>query len=234
MIKIYLKLLFYLTCFAVVGVIAAFLFYEVVGFDRTVEVPSLIGKSVSEAEELLNKTGLSLIVGGEGYDPEIPAGNIIKQDIMPGERIKKRSEIRIVASMGAEIFSMPSFEGQRLKGAKLTLNNLGIEIGKVTKVHSDFVEEGVIIAQRPLPGNVGRNKINFLVSLGGYDVSYICPSFINMSVDDARSLAMELGFSFKALKKGSRVIFQKPEAGVIMSRGDTVEVTLGRGWGLWF
>ncbi len=228
------KLLFYFIGFIIIGAIAAFLVFELVDFDRRVSVPLLIGKSIPKATELLKERKLSLNVEGEDYNAENPEGYIIRQDIRPGERIKKGMDINVFVSKGAEMFSMPSFEGQLLADVKLTLINLGMEVRKVTRVHSDTVEKGRIIAQRPLPGNVGGNKVNFLVSLGRYEVSYRCPSFVNMTIDDARELAGALGLELIELDKGSRIIFQKPEAGAIVKRGDSVEVTRGRGWGFWF
>ena len=76
-----------------------------------------------------------------------------------------------------------------LEDARLTLINLGIKIRKLTWVHSDTIKKGRIIAQRPLPGNIASNEINFLVSLGHYAVSYKCPSFVNMTIEDAKMLA---------------------------------------------
>ena len=55
-----------------------------------------------------------------------------------------------------------------------------------------------------------------------------------MRIDDARSLADKLGIRLIEKEKGSRVIFQKPEAGAIIKKGDMIEVKLGRGWGTWF
>jgi serine/threonine-protein kinase len=228
------RIVFYLAGFITVGVIAVFLILEVIGLNRTVTVPSLIGMDVSEARGLLEGKGLSLKVEGEEYDAEVPEGHIMRQDVKPGEEVGRGTVIKIFISKGANILSMPSFEGQPLEDVKLTLINLGLETGRITWVHSDTVEKGRIIAQRPLPGNVGSNKVNFLVSLGPYDVSYKCPSFVNLTIDDARALADRLGLRLIEREDGGRVIFQKPEAGVIVKRGDTVEVTLGRGWGLWF
>ena len=234
MIKNFLKILFYLSGFAAVCIIAAFLFFELIGFDRQVNVPLITGKSVHEAEDLLSGSKLTLKVEGEAHDPEMPVGYIIRQDVKSGKSVKPGTQIKVLVSMGVEVFSMPSFEGQQLGEVKLTLSNLDMEIGKITRVHSDTVEKGGVIAQRPLPGYVGSNKVNFLVSRGRYKVSYKCPSLINMSLDDARGLTEALGLKLVELKKGGRVIFQKPEAGTVMKWGDAVEVTLGRGWGLWF
>lgn len=219
----------------IIGLIAvALIIYKIVDFYAPVKVPMLAGKSVNEAERLLRDKGLSLIVEGEDYGPAIPEGQIIRQDIKPGEEIKRGTAIRVFVSSGAGMVSMPSFEGQILDEVKLTLINLGMKIGKVTRVSSETVEAGRVIAQRPLPGNAVGNEVNFLVSKGMYNVSYICPSFVNMSIDDARGLAGLLGLKLIEQEEGNKVTHQKPAAGTVINRGDSVEVTLSRGWGLWF
>jgi len=234
MIKDIFKILCYLIAFVSLGAAVAFLVYKIIDFDDTGRVPDVVGKSVTEAEEELNGRKLLLSIKGKEHHDEIREGHIISQTISPGERIKAGTDMEVIVSRGQEIYSMPSFEGQLLEDAKLTISNLEMKIKKVTWVHSDSVREGKVIAQRPLPGNITGNEVNFLVSLGPYKVSYRCPSFVNMTIDDARVLAKEIGIRLIEKDRGSRVIFQQPEAGVHIESGDAVEVKLGRGWGMWF
>ncbi|MBI5663710.1 MAG: PASTA domain-containing protein [Nitrospirae bacterium] len=232
--KNYLKLSVYFMSFLIVGAAAAFLVFKVVGFDKGGEVPLIEGKSLTEAAEILNRNKLLLSVQGKEYNDEVPEGRIISQKTKPGERAKPGAYVEVIVSKGREMYSMPAFEGQMIEDAKLTLNNLGIKIKKVTSVHSDSIGKGMIITQRPLPGNTAGNEINFLVSLGPYARSYRCPAFVNMAIDDARKLAKELGIELVEKESGSKVIFQRPEAGAVIKNGDQVEVKLGRGWGGWF
>lgn len=229
-----LRLIFYILTLAAAGIVAAMLIMKVMNFDKSGVVPELEGLSITGASEIMMKRKLLLNVRGKEYNERIQEGHIISQDVRPGEKIRVGTEIGVIVSRGGELYSMPSFEGQRLEDARLSLINLSMKIRKVTSVHSDTVEKGRIIAQRPLAGESRSNEINFLVSLGPYAVAYRCPSFVNMTADDARHLAAELGIVLMGKEKGSKVIFQKPEAGAAVARGDTVEVTLGRGWGLWF
>ncbi len=230
----YLKITGYFMSFIALGAVAAFLVFKIVSSDKTGEVPLLEGKSLTEAAEYLNKNKLLLSIQGKEYHNEIPEGRIISQKIKPGDKVKAGTHVEVIVSKGQEMYSMPSFEGQMFEDAKLTLNNLGIKIKKVTSVHSDSMAKGMIIAQRPLSGNSAGNEINFLVSLGPYIRSYRCPAFVNMTIDDARRLAKELGIELVEKESGSKVIFQKPEAGAIIKNGESVEVKLGRGWGVWF
>ena len=55
-----------------------------------------------------------------------------------------------------------------------------------------------------------------------------------MTTEDARMLAVELGIKLNEKESGVRVIDQKPAAGTIINKGDSVEIVLGRGWGMWF
>jgi beta-lactam-binding protein with PASTA domain len=121
-----------------------------------------------------------------------------------------------------------------INDVELTLKKLGMKMGKITKVHSDTVEKNRVITQRPLPGYFSDNKVNLVVSLGPYDVSYRCPLFVDMTIDEARKVARALGLKLIEQDEGRVVVFQKPEAGAIVKKGDSVEVTLGLGGGLWF
>jgi beta-lactam-binding protein with PASTA domain len=235
MFKNYRKYLLYFVIFAVLGSGGAYMVFEKLGIGNTAAVPALTGKSITEATEILNKRKLSLNIKSRNYDNNVPEGYIIKQLKEPGTKLKAGSAVDVIVSrgQGGEMFAMPSFEGQLLDEAKLTLNNLDIKTGKVTWVHSDTADKGVIIAQRPLPGNTESNEINFLVSLGPYDVFYKCPSFIKMTIYDARALADKLGIKLIEQNEGSKVISQKPEAGTLIKKGDSAEVTLGRSR-MWF
>ena len=234
MIKNFFRLLGYFIAFLSAAAAAVYLVFYIINYDKTGEVPLLVGKSVSESSELLNKRKLLIKIIDEEYHDEIDKGFISRQEVEAGREIPVGTEVGVIVSSGQELYSMPSFEGQSLDDAKLTLVNLGMKIGKVTMVHSDTVMKNRIIAQRPLPGNIKRNEVNFLVSLGPYNVSYKCPSFVNMTLEDARMLAAKLGISLVEKGQGRRVIFQKPEAGAVVKTGGSVEVKLGSGWGMWF
>ncbi|MEE8329781.1 MAG: PASTA domain-containing protein [Thermodesulfovibrionia bacterium] len=234
MLKNSFRLMLYFLGFAVLGGIAVFLFFRLVNFDRTIEVPSLIGKSIPDAEGFLKDKGFSLKIEGEGYDLEIPRDYIIRQDIKQGEKVESGTVIKVFVSKGKAMFTIPYFEGMDINDVELTVKRSGIEIGKITMVRSDTVEKDRVITQRPLPGYFSDNKVNLVVSLGLYDVSYRCPLFVDMTIIEARKTAKALGLKLVEQKRGRVVVLQKPEAGTIVKKGDSIEITLGRSWGLWF
>ncbi|RJQ50008.1 MAG: PASTA domain-containing protein [Nitrospiraceae bacterium] len=234
--KNFLRFFMYFVIFAALGAAGAYLFSEKAGFWKAGQVPLLEGKSIAEAGELLKKRKLTLSVKGQEANSEIPEGHIIRQLAGSGNKIPAGSEVGVIVSRGkAEgILSIPSFEDQLLNEAKMTVANLDMKLGKVTWVHSDTVEKEKIIAQRPLPGSVNSSEINFIVSLGPYDVLYKCPSFVNMTVEAARTLSEELGIGLNEKGEGNKIVSQKPGEGEMIRRGDLVEVTLGSGRWMWF
>jgi serine/threonine-protein kinase len=228
------KLAIYFFSFLILGGIAGFLIFKIINFEKRAEVPLITGKSVTEALEILKERGLLLEIEGEEYDEKIAKNHIIAQGIEQGERIEKRASIEVIVSKGKALFKIPYLEGLNINDVQMTLKNMDLAIGKITKVHSYTVDKNIIIAQRPLPGYSDENRVNILVSLGLYDVMYRCPVFVDMTVNEARKVAAEIGLRLLEKGRGSVVVFQKPEAGAVVKKGDIVEITLGRGWGLWF
>ncbi|MCK5427008.1 MAG: PASTA domain-containing protein [Thermodesulfovibrionia bacterium] len=228
------KFVLYGLGFIVLSGILVLLVFKIISLEKSVKVPMIIGKSISEATELLEERGLFLGVEGKEYNLEIPSDYIISQDRAEGEKIKKGSSIKVFVSMGKAIFKIPYLEGSDIDDVEQILMELDVKIGKITRVHSYTVKKDIVIAQRPLPGFSEDNTVNLLVSSGLYTVSYRCPSFLNMTIHEARKSATILGLRLIEHDSGSVIVFQKPEAGTIITKGDAVEVTLGRGWGLWF
>ena len=87
MLKNIFKILFYSITFIAVGMVAAFLVYKILNFDKTGEVPVLVGKSITEASELLNKRKLFLNIKGKEHNNEVPEGYILEQDVESGKEI---------------------------------------------------------------------------------------------------------------------------------------------------
>lgn len=240
MIRNYLKYILYFVFFAVLGAGGAYIYFAKINNERTGEVPSLVGKSVTEAKELLNKRKLDFNIEGKDYHEEIPDGHIARQLVGPGVKKHAGYVVGIIVSRGKgqgheqSMFLMPSFEEHLFDEAKQSLNDLDLRLGKVTWVHSDTVEKGKIIAQRPVPGSINIKEIHFLISLGPYDVIYRCPSFVNMAAEDARKLSENLGIILIEQNEGNKIVSQRPEDGAIIRKGDSVEVTLGNGRQMWF
>jgi beta-lactam-binding protein with PASTA domain len=212
--------------FVLLGLVFGYLTFKVLSFSRTVEVPELYGKSPLEANKLLTKIGLYLKIEGEDYDSTVPTGNILRQDVPAGNKVKERRSITVVISKGPRVKSIPLLVNETLLNAESILLQKGLKITKEIKVHSDTVEKDRIVAQKPGPDERISDQITILVSLGPYDIIYYCPDFIGMSSEQANELIKKLNMKMEISGTGETVETQKPEPGRQIKAGDTIYLKL--------
>jgi serine/threonine-protein kinase len=216
----------YILSFIILGLVFGYLTFNVLSFTRTVEVPDLHGQSLLEANKLLTDSGLYLKIEGEDYDSFIPQGNVVRQDIPPGNKVKERRAIKVVISKGPRVKSVPMLVNETLANAETLLLQEGLKIGKVIGVHSDIVEKDKIVAQDPTPDEPVSDKITVLVSLGPYVRLYHCPDFRGMSAEEAQQLVKKLDLTADIEGSGEKVERQKPDPGKQIKTGDIIHLKL--------
>lgn len=69
---------------------------------RTVDVPSVIGKSEEGAADLLDSAGLRMVVKSRVHDEIIPADAVCDQYPPAGTTVKSGQLVRVSLSLGAE------------------------------------------------------------------------------------------------------------------------------------
>lgn len=226
------KTLKYVSVFALVCVVSGYVAFKILSSGLPVEVPAVTDRTVPEAREALEKLGLTLFVQSEEHDRSVPEGRIISQDIPAGSSVRGKAEVSVVVSKGPQVRQIPSVIGLGLDAAKKTLLKENLQLEKSIFVHSDTVEKGKIIAQRPAPDEWTGEGITLIASAGPYDIIYYCPFFLGMYKDDALLLAAELGLNaeLREAVSGARFVSeQNPEPGGQIKQGDTLYLILGEG-----
>jgi serine/threonine-protein kinase len=221
-----IKFPIYMLAFILLGLIFGYLTFKFLSFSRTVEVPNLYGKSPLESNKLLTRNGLYLKIEGEDYDPAVPPGNILRQDVPAGNKVKERRGIKVVISKGPRVKSVPMLVNETLLNAEPMLLQKGLKIAKIIMVHSDTVEKDKIVAQKPGPDEEVSDHITVLVSLGPYDVIYHCPDFKGMSFEQAKDIIKKLNLKIETEGSGEEIETQKPEPGRRVKAGDTIYLKL--------
>ena len=225
----FIKIPLFFALFILLGLTFGFLTFKILSFSRTVEVPSLTNLTMLEANESLSRTGLYLNIEGEDFDPTIQAGRIIRQDVPPGNKVKEKRSIKVIVSKGPRISSLPQLVHETLADAESLLMQKGLSIGKTIYVHSDTVEKGKIVAQKPEPHERLSDKITVLVSLGPHELVYFCPDFINKSIENAQETAEKIGLSLESKGSGNIVSAQKPKPGSLVKNTDKIYLELKEG-----
>lgn len=216
----------YMLVFIVVGLLSGYLTFKVLSFSKTVEVPDLKGKNIIEANDILGKRGLYLKIEGEDFDPVISPGHIIRQDTPQGNKVKEQRWIKVVLSKGPKVLSVPDLVGQNIDEAELTAVRSGLKINRIVRVHSDTIEKGLVIAQRPNPDEAMKDGLSIVVSSGPYDIIYYCPDFTGKGMDDALDIAEKLRIKVEFTGSGRKVKTQKPRPNSMIKTGDTIYLHL--------
>lgn len=215
-----------LVAVGVVG-ITYFLFMQTSAADVT--VPTVTGKTLEEAQQILGAAGLRSRVGRRQASSDLPALSVISQDPEGGRKVVDGAEVALVISEGPEEVDVPSLAGLSRQEAEELLAGAGLVPGNVAREPSDTVPEGKIISQTPASGRIEKGEpVGFVISTGKNLVPV--PDVTGMTEDAATSALSEAGLTAKTqagcdnTKAQGRVTAQEPGSGEEVA--DNTEVTL--------
>src|SRR5579863_336438 len=118
---------------------------------REVNMPNLVGKNVSEANNLLRSRGLVLRVADRLYS-ELPINVVVRQSPPPGMLMKVSQQAHVVLSLGQRQLQIPLLEGNSLRVSRIELLRAGLQVGEVSNVTMPDAPVDQVIQQTPRPG----------------------------------------------------------------------------------
>jgi eukaryotic-like serine/threonine-protein kinase len=203
---------------------------------QEVQVPTLIGRRVTEAGMVAERQRLSVRVEGRRHDPKVPADRIAAQEPAPGSTLKSHRTVRVWVSLGPRRLTVPVVEGDSLRSARLSLEQAQVGVGRVVEV-DDPAGEGTILVQHPPAGETDTvaDGVSLLVSRGARSREYVMPDLIGKSTDDvlealrrAQLKVPEIRYrSYTGVLPGT-VLRQAPAAGYRVTRETAVSLEVSR------
>lgn len=133
------------------------------------QAPNIVNMSLDDAQEELEKYGLTLKVRREEYDSSVERDHIISQTPVEGTEVEEGDIITVVVSKGGNTTHVPNVIGVSLSEAKRMLSDNNLKVGDTKYEHNAVYKEGVVLSQSPTPGasNIQEGeKINLVVSKG--------------------------------------------------------------------
>ena len=111
-------------------------------------IPNLVGKTVDEAKKILEENKLTYVEEESTYNTEYEAGQIISQTppFVEGRKIKQKTEVKVVVSLGTEKTKVPKLKGLTKQEAEDAADEAKIKLEFVEEI-SKTVEAGIIIKQ---------------------------------------------------------------------------------------
>ena len=115
---------------------------------KDVAIPNLVGKTVDEAKKILEENKLTYVEEESTYSTEYEAGQIISQNppFVEGRKIKQKTEVKVVVSLGTEKTKVPKLKGLTKEEAEDAADGAKIKLEFIEET-SKTVEAGIIIKQ---------------------------------------------------------------------------------------
>jgi beta-lactam-binding protein with PASTA domain len=205
----------------------------------TVTVPSFVGQTARDASAEVARLHLTSSIISHTTSDKYPKNVIVNQQPAAGSAVREGRQVSFVISDGIVARLMPDLRYQSMREVNLDLARSRLQIGKTTYVKSDVVPEGHVVDQDPSPlTNVSEgDAVDLTLSKGGA-ASLRVPSFVGMSVDEARAAADKAGLKFgqivwTPLGSGGpahgQVARQMPAAGTKINSYDPVSIQVSAG-----
>ncbi len=159
-----------------------------------IEVPSFVGKTYEEAEQIALEAGLELTKGEDVYSPDQEEGLITSQTPTEGSVVSSGKLITVYVSKGKKDGVVPKIVGMDYKEAETYLATFGFELG-IVKTEENTLPENQIITQSVAEGTTASKgtKIDVTVSDGKGKEKVEMPSLIGKTPDEASGILDNLG-----------------------------------------
>jgi len=238
--KGYHPIVFYLLVIAGAFVLGIVIFNYIVlpllvGRGDVAIVPEINGMRVSPAEEVCRSSGLRLMVTGERYSEEYPAGIVIDQDPGSGESLKGNRTVRVIISSGERMEEVPPMAGESMRQAELLLDAARLGKGRIARVFSPGSGPNLVLASSPAAGSRAAtgSKIDILLSMTGEPKVFLMPDLRGMDLPFVKGKLEENGFEVARVvsRKESgffpnTILSQTPAPGCMIMEGGAIELVV--------
>lgn len=221
---------------AVLLAVIVFVLVRVLG-SKSVNVPEIVNMDIVQAQELLEKSELSICITRKEINDEVDENTVLEQSPKGGEKAEKGSVVNVTISEKSVEVSIPELKNYDKDLAVDILKNAGFKV-EIEEVASDEFASGTVISQSQSGKGQTGSTITVTVSKNDKETSdktVKVPSVVGKTVAQAIKLfdgklyvsVVEEQFS-DTVPKGV-IIRQTPQADAKASLYTTVEVTVSKG-----
>jgi len=182
---------------------------------RIVEMPNVVGKPISEAQQLLAAKRLQLRVADRVYSA-LPLDSVVRQSPAPGEQMKVSQVGHVVLSLGPQTVTIPNLEGHSVRVARIALLQAGLQLGEVSNVYWDTTDPDIVLKQDPPFGsNATSPRVDLLVAAGPRPASYIMPGLVGLEQEAADRILSSAGLR---VAKRTPVVQEAAATGTVLNQ----------------
>lgn len=207
------------------------------GDNEMVEVPDIVGKSLEDAQKLLEEHDLKYVL--KPVDSSKPANEVTKQEPEAGEEVEEGTEVKIFYSKEESGITIPDVKGKTKTQAQRTLEELGLVVDTMKEKYSDSVEKGKVCGTDPVTGSSVEegSSVTIYVSKGPEGDMVKVPNIVNKTIEVAQEKLADAGLDYPdepnyvysdKVSKG-RIVSQSLKSGTKVEQGTVVEFTVSLG-----
>jgi serine/threonine protein kinase len=133
-----------------------------------VTVPNVVGMTVSQAQQILEKSKLQGIVSVSIYHYNVPEGRVIESKPKEGMLVKESRTVKLIISKGKGDVVVPDISGRNIRTATEIAQKMGLNVIVQSEVFSYDQPKGTIISQYTTPNETvsEHSDIRVTVSKG--------------------------------------------------------------------
>jgi eukaryotic-like serine/threonine-protein kinase len=195
-----------------------------------VEVPSLIGKTKSQAISSLSAVGLELGTAKPVNSTEFPEGQIMTQDPKPLTKADPNTKVNVTISAGEAKIQVPDVVGKPIETARQQLSAAGFTVKEIPT--NDSQKAGTVVDASPTGAQPRGTEISLKVANGKVRI----PDVVDLTEDQATQQLRDAGFVVAPVettsnKPAGTVAKQEPVGGKDTSwadKGSKVTIFISR------
>ena len=202
-----------------------------------IEVPTLTGLTLAQAESAITAAGLEIGAQTEGYSSAVASGSVMAQVPAAGWLVSPGTAVELTVSKGISTnVTVPNVVGLSRTQAESSLSAAHLTVGTVSDAYSASLPVNSVLSQYPAPGTqaVTGASVNLVVNRGTAPVAV--PPLAGMTREQASTALQTAGLALGAVTEEfsstvatGRAISQSPQAGVTVAPATAVNVVLSKG-----
>ncbi|MER7394410.1 Stk1 family PASTA domain-containing Ser/Thr kinase [Streptomyces sp. NPDC000151] len=196
------------------------------------DVPSLVGKTLSEAKEAGRNGDFEVVRGGSKTCDNAKKGQVTKQNPKPPATIGKGDTVTVTMCTGPAKVTVPDVLGYTFDKAKSILENKGFTDIQQTTEESDQTP-GHVIKQDPAGQGEAAKDSTITLTVAAAKPKTSVPDVTNKPFDQAQKQLTDLGFKVTRTDQESdqpadTVLSQDPAGGSQAENGATITLTVAK------
>jgi beta-lactam-binding protein with PASTA domain len=200
------------------------------------ELPDVVERPVSQADSILSRYGLRLIIDRSEYHPVLPESTVVFQNPSPYTHVKRGRRIYVTISAGERQVMVPRIVGISERDAQFKIQQAGLTAGEIRYQVSTYPQNVVCAQDLPPNSEVPENtEISYTVSLGRSKSVYTVPDVVGREYSEGITMIRREGLQIGTVKSEIQldlipetIIKQQPQPGTAVKPGSQVHLIISK------